>query len=291
MKLTKVIFAALLILLTIVFIPGISASNDDKSDTVILSKDNTLVLNSEVNGESVSAVIASAKDLDSKLSQGEHFRNKKRSLYLFLNTPGGSIQSGLEMIEALQGMGRKINTITLFAASMGFQIVQNLDDRLILKNGVLMSHHAAGEIDGNFGGIHPSQMDNRYQLWIDRVRQLDEQTVKRTNGKQTYETYTKQYDQEMWLTGTKSVAQGYADQIIRVRCDSSLSGTTTHHVDFLGMDISYDLDNCPINTSPMKIKVNALDGKALASELMNEIKNKFLTQFENKQKQVLPMMF
>ena len=205
---------------------------------------------------------------------------------MFLNTPGGSIQSGLEMIEALQGIGRPINSITLFAASMGFQIAQNLDDRLILKNGVLMSHHAAGGFEGSFGGIRPNQVDSRYQLWLDRVKELDEQTVRRTNGKQTYESYTKEYDHEVWLTGSKSVEEGYADRIVKVKCDSSLSGVTTKHASFMGLDIAYDLDNCPINTSPMNIRVNALDGKTLTKELETKVKDEFTGQFENKQKMV-----
>lgn len=291
MKLNKFVALALLVVFTVAFVPGTSASKDNGSDTVVLTKDNTLILNSEVNGESTSAIIAKAKELDSKLTSSERFSRSKAPLYLFLNTPGGSIQSGLELIEALNGIDRKTNTITLFAASMGFQIAQNLNDRLILKNGVLMSHHAAGEMQGSFGGVHPSQMDNRYQLWIDRVRELDEQTVKRTNGKQTYETYTKQYDKEMWLTGTKSVDQGYADRIVLVRCDSSLNGTATHHVEFMGMLISYDLDNCPINTSPMNIRAGGPGDAVVNNEILNEVKAKFLSLFLNKQRQVLPMVF
>jgi ATP-dependent Clp protease protease subunit len=271
---------------------GPSGPKASGAETVVLSRSNTLVLNGEVNGESTSGIIASAKKLDDALNGGiGKLVTNNKHLYLFLNTPGGSVQSGLEMIEALKGIGRPVDTITLFAASMGFQIAQNLDDRLILKNGILMSHHATGEFVGSFGGIQPSQVDSRYKLWLDRVRELDEQTVSRTNGKQTYESYTKQYDHEMWLTGTKSVEQGYADRIVAVKCDSTLSGSTTKHASFLGFDIAYDLDNCPLNTSPMNVRISQLDGKALSNELLNEVKNKFLSQFENKQAQVLPMVF
>ena len=289
MKLKKIV-VALLVILAIVLVPKPSVSKDNSPETVTLSKSNTLVLNSEVDGESTSAIIANAKELDGALSSKE-FTSKKKHLYLFLNTPGGSIQSGLELIEALQGIGRPVDTITLFAASMGWQIAQNLGDRLILKNGVLMSHHAAGEMQGSFGGVHPSQMDNRYQLWIDRVRELDEQTVARTKGKQTYESYTKQYDKEMWLTGTKSVEQGYADRIVLIKCDSTLNGVTTKHASLMGFDVAYDLDNCPINTSPMNIRIGGGGEKAISSELINKVKEEFLSSFENKQKQVLPMTF
>jgi ATP-dependent protease ClpP protease subunit len=182
MKVSKIAVVALFVMLVGVFTPKLSVSKDNDSETIVLSSDNTMVLNTEVDGDSTSKIIALARDLDIKASRHELLNNKK-TLYLFLNTPGGSIQSGLEMIEALKGLGREIDTISLFAASMGFQIVQNLDTRLILKNGTLMSHHAAGGFEGSFGGVRPSQMDSRYQMWLDRIRELDEQTVRRTNGK------------------------------------------------------------------------------------------------------------
>ena len=282
----------LLVVLAIVFAPKISSSKDNSPETVVLSKNNLLMLNSEVNGDSTSTVIAKAKELDSAFAGlKEKASGTKQPLYLFLNTPGGSIQSGLELIEALNGIGRPVKTVTLFAASMGFQIAQNLDERLILKNGILMSHRAAGEIQGSFGGTQPSQMDSRYALWLDRVRELDEQTVSRTKGKQTYDTYIKQYQNEMWLTGTKSVNQGYADRIIKLKCDETLKGFSTRRITFLGFPVEYDLDNCPINTSPMNIRIAQQAGKTISTEVENEVKEKFLSFFENKQRQVLPLVF
>lgn len=277
---------------------SLSSGNESKaSDTVILSKDNLIVLNTVVEGEATAAIIAQAKALDAKLSAPSRFgrdnANKNKPLYLFLNTPGGSIQSGLELIEALHGIGRPVNTVTLFAASMGFQIAQNLDERLILKNGVLMSHRAKGGFEGEFGGPSPSQVESRYNLWISRLKELDQQTVDRTHGKQTLDSYQKAYANELWLTGTQSVQQGYADRIVTVKCDSSLAGVTTNHVDFMGFDIAYDLDNCPINTSPMNVRAGAPASGGLSTtftlEKREEIKNKFLEQYEKKQHMVVPM--
>lgn len=288
MKIKVTVGLILALLLVLVPASSLSSANGDSKDAIVLTSSNTIVLSGEVNGESVSKAISDAKRLDSNLSSAKERFSGKAPLYLFLNTPGGSIQAGLELIEAMTGLDHKINTITLFAASMGWQIAQNLGDRLILKNGVLMSHHAAGEFQGSFGGVSPSQVDARYQLWLDRVRELDEQTVKRTNGKQTYKSYTEAYDHEMWLTGTKAVAAGYADKIVIVKCDSSLSGTSTHQVSFMGVPISYQLDNCPINTSPQDIKVGS-QTMPLANDYVNYVKQQFLSQFILGQKKAIPM--
>lgn len=278
--------------LGVLLIPKMSISqgksSPDITPTVTLTSKNLLVLNGEVNGDSTSAVISKAKEL-CQVTPVKKLFGQKPTLVLFINSPGGNIQSGLELDEALKGLGCKVNTVVLFAASMAFQIVQNLDDRLILKNGVMMSHHAAGGFEGSFGGTKPSQLDTRYQFWLDRVRELDEQTVARTKGKQTYESYLKEYDHEMWLTGTKSVQEGYSDEVVLVKCDSSIQGTSKHSLDFMGIQISYELDNCPLNTSPMNISMLMPTGKELPTEIKNEIKTKFLNQFFNAQKQALPM--
>jgi ATP-dependent protease ClpP protease subunit len=271
------------------------SKSDDKDSSVTLTASNLIVLNGEVNGENVAAVISKAKELCNAAKGGVTSKAAKKMglgsetrLKLFLYTPGGSIQAGLELDEALNGLGCPVDTVTLFAASMGWQIAQNLGERLILKNGVMMSHHASGQESGEFGGSVRTQMENRQQLWLDRVRELDEQTVKRTNGKQTYESYTKEYDHEMWLTGTRSVAEGYSDRVVTMNCDASLNGVDTHTISFMGIPVMYDLDKCPINTSPMNVRVGTPDGK-LTAEMSNLVKEKFLIDYTNKAKQVIPM--
>ncbi len=254
----KLIFG-LLLTVTLALIPYKSMSSvKDDPGSVTLTEQNTLILNSEVGGESVSAVISKAKELDTAMT-GIGFKESatgKKPLYLFLNTPGGSIQAGLELIEALKGIGRPVNTVTLFAASMGFQIAQNMDTRYIIKNGVLMSHRAMGGFEGQFGGEGLSQIDNRYALWKSRTEEMDAQTVSRSGGKQTMASYQHQYSNEMWLTGHQSVDQGYADKVVTVKCDISLAGVTTHETLLMGLfKVQYDLDKCPINTSPMNIRV------------------------------------
>jgi ATP-dependent protease ClpP protease subunit len=266
------ILVGLLVLAISALIPLSTQSKDASSDTVVLSKDNVVILNQPVTGQSVASVLQKAKDLDKPQSFIARMTGKKKPIYLFLNTPGGSIQAGLELIEGIHGLNRPVNTITLFAASMGFQICQNLGERLILNNGVLMSHRASGGVEGEFGGQSPSQIDSRYGFWLSRLNELDKQTVKRTNGKQTLESYQKMYATEMWRTGSQSVEQGYADRIVRVNCDSSLDGVSTHEIEFMGFHIEYDLSNCPLNTAPMNVRAQILTNKGLkkTNELLSD---------------------
>jgi ATP-dependent Clp protease protease subunit len=218
------------------------------SSSIILSKDNTIVLSSPVDDMSAAKVIQEARQLDASLKSGY-------PIVLVLNTPGGSIQAGLELIEALKSLNRPVQTLTIFAASMGFQIAQHLDQRNIIQYGVLMSHKAFGGFEGEFGGDGLSQLDSRYGFWLKRIKTMDEQAVKRTKGKQTLKSYRAAYENELWLSGEESVSQGYADKVVNARCDSSLNGSRFEEVSFFGMTFKIEFSTCPLITAPLNISV------------------------------------
>lgn len=218
-----------------------------------LTKDNTATLFGVVNSLTVSDVMQQIQKLDSSLKSGY-------PITLVLYTPGGSIQDGLELIEYLKSVNRPINTLTIFAASMGFQIAQNLGNRYILQHGVLMSHKAAGGFDGEFGDGN-SQIDSRYGLWMSRILEMDNQTVKRTNGKQTLKSYRNSYQNELWLTGAQSVTGGYADKIVSASCDKSLAGTRQQKIEFMGMAFLINYSECPLNTNPLSVEAEISTNK------------------------------
>lgn len=261
MKINKFTLGLALIAALVGF-PAQSANSESTAKPVkkiILTSQNTLSLNDAVTGQSVADVIGKAKELDNTGILGGVTGKNKEPIYFFLRTPGGSIQSGLEMFEALNGLNRPVDTITMFAASMGFQTVQNLGKRYIVQSGVLMSHRASGGFEGQFGGQKPSPMDSQKNFWEQRLQEMDEKTVERSKGKQTLASYQAQYAPDMWITGRQAIEQGYADEIVQVQCDASLAGVTTKNASFLGIiNLQYDLDNCPLNTTPMNIRVSRI---------------------------------
>lgn len=212
-----------------------------------LTKDNTAVLFGAVDSSTVSDVMQQIQKLDSSLKSGY-------PINLVLYTPGGSIQDGLELIEYLKSINRPINTITMFAASMGFQIAQNLKTRYILESGILMSHKASGGVEGEFGDGN-SQLDSRYALWMSRILELDQQTVVRTQGKQTLKSYRSAYQNELWLTGSQAVKGGYADRVVSVTCSKDLNGTRTQNISVMGMSLVVSYSDCPLNTNPISIEL------------------------------------
>lgn len=235
MKIKLLIIAALSFFISSNALPS-------SEEVVILSKDNLLVLRDIVHAESVSSIMTRAAILDAQLLSSH------KPMYLYLDTPGGDVVQGLRLIDFLNGLSRPTHTVTVFAASMGFQIVQHLGDRLIVPHGIMMSHRARGGVEGEFGGVSPSQLESRLNVWLNIVKHMDEQTVKRTKGKQTLDSYQKSYVPELWRSGEDSVKDGYSDRIVAIRCDSSLNGFTEKSVSLMGIVLKFKTSMCPLNT-------------------------------------------
>lgn len=217
------------------------------ADTKIqFNKENTIVLSGPVTGQSAGKVFEAAREMDTDSVSSD-------PIYLLLDTPGGDIQAGMELIENLKGLNRPVHTVTLFAASMGFQTVQGLGTRYVLRNGILMSHEAYGGFEGSFSH-GKSQIDAIYGLWLERVKEMDLVTVKRSNGKQTLDSYRNAYSKDLWLTGNQAVKGGYADEVVGARCGLSLKGEREETVMFFGTQLLVKWSLCPLNTYPLSVE-------------------------------------
>ena len=232
---------------------------------ITLTKDNTLVMNDYFDGETVAKVEQKAKELDAKIPQGD-------PLYLVIDSGGGSIEAGIELIENLNQLNRPVRTITIFSASMGFQTVQGVKGgRLVLENGTLMSHKARGFFYGEF----PGQLDSRYAHYLKRVQRLDKKAVERTKGKHTDASYAEIIRNEMWCDGADCVKAGFADLVVTASCDQSMKGTYNRTADrFLYMghtiEIIETMSICPLITSPLNWNI-IVDGEPLFSNNVDSL--------------------
>jgi ATP-dependent protease ClpP protease subunit len=172
-------------------------------------------------------------------------------LYMVMATPGGSIQAGLELITFLNSLKHPIHTITIFSASMGFHIVQQMrGERYILPFGTLMTHRAYGSFEGEF----PGQLDSRYKFYLRRLRAMDRLVVKRLGNSYTMKSYNTLYADEFWVDGSDAVRIGFADATVKVRCGDTLSGTREEKLNFLGFQLKITWSQCPLILTPLKIE-------------------------------------
>jgi len=192
----------------------ISMSLQAKPVRIVLTSTNTVAMDEVFSDASVARVAAQARALDNP--------NTKDPIYLIINSPGGGIDAGIELIENLNALNRPVHTVTIFSASMGFQTAQGVKGtRYIQSNGTLMSHKARGGFQGEF----PGQIDSRYSYYLKKLVRMDQITVNRTKGKHTLKSYRDLYENEYWCDGQDCIDQGFADQIAVIYCDDSLAGT------------------------------------------------------------------
>lgn len=236
--------------------------------TVTLTSQNSMSLNSQVDGASMTALMTRLQELN-KIETTE-------PIYLVINSPGGSIYDGFDFIRFAQTSKRKINTVTLFAASMAFQIVEALGDRLVTSYSTLMSHKASGGFKGEF----PGQIDSRYGHVLSHLLEQDKGVVARTNGKQTLESYAQLIQNEYWANSSRALSDGFADEEVVVSCDKSLEGSRQQIVDlgFFALDVEYS--NCPLITAPLSI--NLARGLRFVEENKIDITREYNKMFEVK---------
>jgi ATP-dependent protease ClpP protease subunit len=223
--------------------PSLPESGKDLSVTSInLSERNTVVYRSDVSA-------ISAARLQNEVLKKSRNLPKGAPLYLVLDTPGGDIMAGNQFIDLAKSLGRPVHTITIFAASMGFNIAQRLDTRYILPSGTLMAHRAyVAGVEGQIPGEFLTAAATLYRL----VTKMEKQNAQRLGI--SPEEYTALVKDEYWVDGEDAVRQGAADRLVSLQCDSSLDGSYYETVMTFFGPVTLEWAKCPAVTAPLGFK-------------------------------------
>lgn len=230
--------------------PAVEPVNPSTLKVLTLEPDNTLIFNEVVTDESVAQFQLKLNEMSNKLPASQE-------IILVLYTPGGSVDAGMLMIDSLKAVPQKVKTLTIFAASMGFQFVQNLDERMIIPSGVLMSHRATlglkGELDGEF--------DVRLNSIRRQVRYMDQIAANRM--KMSLDAYKNLIRDEYWVHGFESVEDRAADKLILARCGKKMNGTEDKEFQTFFGPVKVTFSKCPLITAPLEIKFDGLSPEGL----------------------------
>lgn len=219
-----------------------------KPRTIVLTEANTVVLRLPIMDEVATTVQQELMKKGASTSKG-------KPLYLVLNSPGGSIVAGKAIIETAKGTGAIIHTISMFSASMSFIISQYLGDRLVMSSSMLMTHRAT--VSGVSGQIPGSLLSRTFGLLMETL-EIDQHIAARSG--MPLPEYQFNTANELWMTGKLAVDKHFADELVKVRCDKSLEGTSapeTINLGFLSVDVSFH--KCPLLTYPAKVRLSGTE--------------------------------
>ena len=203
------------------------------SEKIILDTNNYIHLKGEINPLSSSNFITEINQITSD------------KLFIYIQSPGGYVESGKEIINEINIQlenGKNITCIADRAYSMAFIIFQSCPTRYITQNSILMQHPIyITQLSGNLKTVQNLlkmiEKDNQELLTLQANRiQMD---------KKEFESLT---SNELWISGYENVEMNIADGITSVSCSKELYNTEIKEYEFnpfLG-NVQITKVKCPI---------------------------------------------
>lgn len=169
-----------------------------------LLKDRIIMLTGAVEDNMANSIIAQLLFLDAQ--------DPTKDIYLYVNTPGGSVSAGLAIVDTMNFIKADVQTIVMgTAASMGTIIASSgaKGKRFMLPNAEYMIHQPMG---GTGGGTQQTDMAIAAEHLL-KTRNKLEQILAENSGK-TVKQIHKDAERDYWMTAEETLAYGFIDQIM-----------------------------------------------------------------------------
>jgi len=170
-----------------------------------LLMDRIVFLGAPINDDVANIIIAQLLFLEAD--------NPERDIYLYLNSPGGIVSSGMAIYDTIQFLRAPVNTICMgMAASMAAFLLAagTRGKRSALPHARIMIHQPSGGTQGTAADI---EIQAREILYL--RSQLNELYGRHT-GK-TIEQIEKDMDRDRFMSAEEAVEYGLIDKVIQNR--------------------------------------------------------------------------
>lgn len=167
-----------------------------------LMMDRIIFLGYPINDEIANIVTAQLLFLDSS--------DRTRDINMYINSPGGSVYSGLGVYDTMQYVSPDIATICIgVAASMSCVLLGagSKGKRAALKHSRIMMHQPSGAIGGQASDI---------EITVNEIRKLKKElydVVNHHTGK-SIEQIEKDFDRDRWMTAAEAKEYGLVDEVL-----------------------------------------------------------------------------
>ena len=166
-----------------------------------LLRDRIIWLGSEVRDDNANEIAAKLLLLAAE--------DAEKDIFLYINSPGGSITAGMAIYDTMQFVPNDIVTVGIgMAASMGQLLLTagTKGKRYITPNARVLLHQP----HGGFGGT-ASDIQTQAQLILDMKKRLAEITAAQT-GK-SVEQVNADGDRDRWFSAQEALEYGFVDHI------------------------------------------------------------------------------
>lgn len=173
-----------------------------------LLKERVIFLVGPVNDLTANLIVAQLLFLESE--------NPDKDVYLYINSPGGSVSAGLAIYDTMQFIKPHVSTLCIgMAASMGSFLLAagEKGKRFALPNSRVMIHQPLGGFQGQASDI---EIHAREILSI-RGR-LNDMLAAHTG--QPLEQIEKDTDRDRFMSATEAVDYGLVDRVLSTRADT-----------------------------------------------------------------------
>ncbi|MGB0930890.1 MAG: ClpP family protease [Chitinophagales bacterium] len=133
-----------------------------------------------------------------------------RDIYIYINSPGGSVIAGLGIYDTMQYILPDVNTIcTGMAASMGAVLLcaGAKGKRTCLQHSRVMIHQPMGGMQGQV-----SDMEISYKLIMQMREEL--YTILSNHSGQSFDKIAKDSDRDYWMRAQEAKEYGIVDEVL-----------------------------------------------------------------------------
>ena len=148
--------------------------------------------------------------------------NPDKDIALYINSPGGSVSSGLAIYDTMQFIKPDVSTICIgMAASMGAVLLAGgaKGKRFMLPNSRAMIHQPSGGYQGQASDIHIQAQE------ILKIRERLNEILARHTG-QTVEKIKLDSERDNFMSPTEAIAYGLVDKLLDKRVGATTPATS-----------------------------------------------------------------
>jgi ATP-dependent Clp protease protease subunit len=170
-----------------------------------LLKDRIIFLGGPIDDDVANLIISQLLFLETE--------DSKRDIWLYVNSPGGHVHSGLAIVDAMNHIKPDVATVAVgMAASMGSIILASgaKGKRFALPNADIMIHQPHGGAEGQAADIEISA--KRILSLRDRLNKI----LAKASG-QPLEKVERDVDRDFFLTADEAKKYGLIDQVYKTK--------------------------------------------------------------------------